>query len=119
MAVNPQSPGVFVQESVAAPAGIAGVSTSEGGFVGFSQKGLENTAVRATSFDIWQRFFGSETSLSPTPTAVRAFFNEGGQVLSFVRVLPADAVLAEGSVLGDTSNSDAPVAAGAGGPTHG
>jgi phage tail sheath protein FI len=111
MAVNPQSPGVFVQEIPAAPPGIAGVSTSEGGFVGFSQKGLENTAVRATSFDIWQRFFGSETSLSPTPTAVRAFFDEGGQILSFVRVLPADAVLAEGSVLKDDSITAFAVAA--------
>src|SRR3989304_2603652 len=105
MAVNPLSPGVYIQEKLAQPGPLQGVSTSEGGFVGFSRQGLENTPITAQIFDIGQTIFGGETPKSETPSTVRAFFDEGGQQLTFVRVLPTSAVAADGAILGNGSVS--------------
>jgi phage tail sheath protein FI len=66
---------------------------------------LEDTPVLCQSFDIFAAIFGGETTMSETPTAVKAFFDEGGTQLVFVRVLPSDAIAADGRVRPDASNS--------------
>lgn len=115
MAVNPLSPGVFTQEALAQRAGIVGVSTSIGAFAGYSFMGPTDEPIPCQSFDIFRAIFGDESPRSETPSAVKAFFDEGGTRVVFVRTLPRSgtpaAAKADGNVPKVGSNTNVVVAA--------
>ena len=89
-------PGVFVEERRTGQTPIQGVSTSNMGIVGFTARGPINEAVLVTSFDQFDRDFGGFTADSQLPTHVFAFFSNGGRRAYVVRVVPSDAVTADG-----------------------
>lgn len=95
-------PGVYVDEKSLRT--IEGVGTSTAAFVGITDKGpspgkiLPNgraaQPVMVTSFTDYQRTFGGYRVDSFLSYATKAFFDNGGQRLYIVRVLPADAATA-------------------------
>jgi len=89
-------PGVFVEERRTGQTPIQGVSTSNGGFAGFTARGPTNVAGLVTSFDQFDREYGGFTADSQLPTHVFAFFANGGRRAYVVRVVPADAVVSDG-----------------------
>lgn len=94
-------PGVFVQEVPSAVLPIQGVSTSTAAFIGVADKGpvpgtLTPTGqpaqpVLLTSFTDYSRNFGGFRTDSFLTYAVQAFFQNGGQSLYVVRVVPSKA----------------------------
>lgn len=88
-------PGVYVEERRRGVAPIQGVSTSTYGTAGFTLKGPVDQAVLVTSFDQFSRQFGAFTEDSAMPTHLFAFFSNGGRRAYVVRVVAADAVLAD------------------------
>ena len=92
------SPGVFIEEVSNAPQQIEAVGTSTMGIVGFTPQGPVDEAILVTSPEAFSREFGGFTSDSHCPLAVSAFFNNGGTRAYVVRVVPSDAVAAEGWV---------------------
>jgi phage tail sheath protein FI len=91
-------PGVYVQEVSSGVSPIQGVSTSTAAFVGIADKGpvpgtLLPTGQAAqplevTSFTEYSRNFGGFRADSFLTYAVQAFFQNGGQQLYVVRVIP-------------------------------
>jgi hypothetical protein len=91
-------PGVYVQEVPSAVKPIEGVSTSTAAFVGVADKGpVPGTLlptkrpaqpVLVTSFTDFTRQFGGFRTDSFLTYAVQAFFQNGGQQLYVVRVIP-------------------------------
>ncbi len=92
-------PGVYVQEVPSAVRPIEGVSTSTAAFIGVTDKGpvpgtLLPTGRAAqpllvTSFTQYTRSFGGFRTDSFLSYAVQAFFQNGGQRLYVVRVIPS------------------------------
>ncbi len=97
-------PGVYVEEVSSGIRPIEGVGTSTTAFVGVAARGVPEQASLITSFDEYRRFYGGVLAGEAgfMPLAVQAFFETGGRRAYAVRVLPADASVAE---------QDAPVAA--------
>jgi uncharacterized protein len=97
-------PGVYVQEVPPAVRPIQGVSTSTAAFIGVTDKGTvprvsatdgrRVAPVMVTSFTDYGRQFGGYRLDSFLTYAVRSFFDNGGQRLYVVRVVPADAAIA-------------------------
>ena len=91
-------PGVYVQEVPSAVKPIEGVSTSTAAFIGVADKGpVPGTLlptkrpaqpVLVTSFTDYSRQFGGFRNDSFLTYAVQAFFQNGGQQLYVVRVIP-------------------------------
>lgn len=91
-------PGVYVQEVASGVQPIQGVSTSTAAFIGIADKGpVPGTLlptkrpaqpVLITSFTEYSRQFGGFRSDSFLTYAVQAFFQNGGQQLYIVRVVP-------------------------------
>lgn len=91
-------PGVYVQESPSAVRPIEGVSTSTAAFIGIADKGpVPGTLLPkgspaypmlVTSFTEYTRAFGGFRADSFLTYAVQAFFQNGGQRLYVVRVIP-------------------------------
>lgn len=91
-------PGVYVQEVPSAVKPIQGVSTSTAAFIGIADKGpVPGTLLPAkrpaqpalvTSFTEYSREFGGFRTDSFLTYAVQAFFQNGGQQLYVVRVVP-------------------------------
>lgn len=96
-------PGVFVEERARGLAPIQGVSTSNYGTVGFTLKGPTNVATLVTSFEQFERTFGTFTEKGQVPTHLFAFFSNGGRRGFVVRVVASDAVAADGFVTSDES----------------
>lgn len=92
------SPGVFVEEVPSQVQVIPGVSTSNLGTLGFTQRGPENVATLVTSFDDFTRKFGPIISESILPLSMAAYFSNGGRRAFIVRIVPADAVAADAKV---------------------
>ena len=95
------SPGVYVEEYDSTPRAIEGVGTSTAGFIGMTVKGPTIGAPSlCTSFADFQRQFGgylSEYSHGPyrfLPSAVEAFFQNGGTRCFVSRVIPENAKVA-------------------------
>jgi phage tail sheath protein FI len=96
-------PGVYVQEVPSAVRPIQGVSTSTAAFIGVADSGpvpghLLPTGEAAqptlvTSFTEYSRQFGGFRKDSFLTYAVQAFFQNGGQSLYIVRVIPAAAAV--------------------------
>ena len=92
-------PGVYVQEVPSAVRPIEGISTSTAAFIGVADQGpvpgtLLPTGQPAqpvflTSFTEYNRQFGGFRTDSFLTYAVQAFFQNGGQSLYVVRVIPA------------------------------
>lgn len=84
-------PGVYIKEIPSGPGPIAGVSTSNLGLIGYTEKGPVNDPILSTSFVEFATTFGSFTEKGLTPTMAYAFFQNGGQRLYTVRVTASDA----------------------------
>ena len=92
-------PGVYVQEVPSAVKPIEGVSTSTAAFIGIADKGpVPGTflptrrpaqPVMVTSITEYSRQFGGFRTDSFLTYAVQAFFQNGGQRLYVIRVVPA------------------------------
>jgi phage tail sheath protein FI len=96
-------PGVYVEERRRGVAPIQGVSTSNYGTAGFTERGPTDVATLVTSFSAFERQFGGFTEDSQVPTHLFAFFANGGQRAYVVRVVASDAVEADGFVTSDWS----------------
>lgn len=90
-------PGVYVEEVSSGIRPIEGVGTSTTAFVGVAARGVPEQAALITSFDEYRRFYGGVLAGEDgfLPLAVQAFFDAGGRRAYAVRVLPADASVAE------------------------
>ena len=89
------SPGVYIEEISTGPRPIEGVSTSNAGFVGRTERGP--TAPRlVTSWPEYQRWFGDyvPAATSYLPYAIKGFFDNGGQRAFIARVTLSDAAVA-------------------------
>jgi hypothetical protein len=80
-----QAPGVTARVIRAGVPQIRGTVTSIGSMVGRARRGPQNVAVRCGSFAQWQRIFGDYDPNGYAADAVRAFFDNGGETLYFVR----------------------------------
>lgn len=89
-------PGLYMRERTSGVQPIQGVSTSTMGIVGFTSKGPTDKATLVTSFPAFERKFGGFTAKSQLPTHVYAFFANGGRRAYVVRVVPSDAIVADG-----------------------
>lgn len=85
-------PGIYVQEQSSGPGPITGVSTSNLGLLGWTNKGPVDDPTLCTSFSDFTSKFGTFTEDGLTPTMAYAFFQNGGQRAYIVRSAPADAV---------------------------
>src|SRR5437016_4229740 len=93
------NPGVYVQELPSATLPIEGVSTAVAAFIGVTDKGpVAGTIlptgrvaqpVLVTNFTQYARIFGGFRQDSFLTYAVQAFFQNGGQSLYIVRVVPS------------------------------
>jgi phage tail sheath protein FI len=81
-------PGVYVVEKASGVRTITGVATSIAAFVGFTRKGVPNTAVAISSFADFERGYGGLDRDSPLSYGVRQFFANGGTQALIVRVAP-------------------------------
>lgn len=88
-------PGVYVAEIPGGARPIEAASTSTAAFVGISEKGPDDTAVRVTSWDEFQKTYGSFIPASYIAESVYSFFNNGGRQCYIVRVTPSDAARAD------------------------
>jgi len=84
------SPWIYTQEIPASPAPPPGVSTSNFGVVGWTEKGPANQAVLITSVEQFYKIFGNIIPEGEVPLSVIAFFANGGLRAYVVRVVPAD-----------------------------
>lgn len=83
------APGVYVEEIEIGGKPIEGVSTSTAGFLGQTERGP--TAPRlVTSFDQFQRIYGSYIEDSYLAYAVDGFFRNGGQRCFIARIVSID-----------------------------
>ncbi|KAF5420494.1 MAG: hypothetical protein C5S41_13320 [Candidatus Methanomarinus sp.] len=91
------SPGVYIKEFESGAKPIEGVSTSTGGFLGVTEKGLAiGLPEPITSFADFKRKFGNYLPESYgkyrfLPYAVDSFFTNGGSRCYVMRVIPNDA----------------------------
>src|ERR1700748_2783830 len=91
-------PGVYVQEAPSAVKPIDGVSSSTAAFIGFADKGpVPGTLLPSgrtaqpllvTSFTEYARNFGNFRTDSYLTYAVKSFFQNGGNSLYVIRVIP-------------------------------
>ena len=86
MPATPTYPGVYIEEVPSGVRTITGVSTSVTAFVGYTQKGPVNKAVRVFDFGAFERKFGGLAKDSEIGYAVRQFFLNGGAEAWIVRV---------------------------------
>lgn len=91
-------PGVYVEEVSGGVKPIEGVSTSTAAFIGEAGRGIPGLAQFVTSFADFERAFGGYApgDAGILATAVDGFFAAGGARAYVVRVLPDDAIKAEG-----------------------
>lgn len=92
------SPGVFVEEVPSAVQTVQSVSTSNMGIVGAAERGPTNVATLITSNVQFQSIFGGLLRDSRGPLSMSAYFANGGRRAYYVRVAPADAVLATAEI---------------------
>jgi len=94
-------PGVYVEEKRSGLAPIQGVSTSNMGTVGFTERGPSDVATLVTSFPNFQDTFGAFIAASQMPTHVFAFFANGGRRAYVVRVTGSGSAKAMGYLTSD------------------
>lgn len=94
--VNPLYPGIYTQEVPSGKVSPAGVSTSNGAFVGFTPRGPVNEPEVVTNWSQFVARFGSFDTRTELPTHLYAFFANGGQRAYINRCVGAGAVKASG-----------------------
>lgn len=92
------SPGVFIEEVPSSVQVVQPVSTSNMGIIGATQRGPTDVATLVTSFPQFERLFGPQIAESRTSLSMGAFYANGGRRAYVVRVMPGDAVIADGYV---------------------
>jgi hypothetical protein len=102
MAPDFLSADVITSEVQGNSAQIPTASTSAFGIAGYSPRGPEGTATIVTSFQQFATTFGSFTKKSLNAYAATAYFNNGGNILVFVRALHSDALYATATFDGPT-----------------
>ncbi|MFL6621181.1 MAG: phage tail sheath family protein [Sulfurifustaceae bacterium] len=88
-------PGVYVEEIPGGARPIEAAGTSTAAFVGVAEKGPDSGAQRVTSWEEFQKNFGSFFPSSYLAESVYSFFNNGGRQCYIVRVTPSDAAAAD------------------------
>ena len=83
-------PGVYVQEVSSGVRPIQAASTSIAAFLGITEKGPLNEAVRVFNFTEYQNLYGSFLASSYLSHAVFQFFNNGGTQCYVTRVAGAN-----------------------------
>jgi phage tail sheath protein FI len=91
-------PGVYVEEIPGGARPIEAAGTSTAAFVGVAERGPDDAALRVTSWEEFQKSYGSFTPASYLAEAVFSFFNNGGRQCYIVRVAPSDAARASVSL---------------------
>ena len=91
-------PGVYVEEVSSGIRPIESASTSTCAFVGLSEMGPDDDAVRVTSWTEFQRYFGSYITDGYLAHSVFQFFNNGGSQCYIVRITRSDAATADVTV---------------------
>ncbi len=86
MPIQPNYPGVYVQEIPSGVRTITGVSTSVTAFLGVAKRGPINKAVHVLSLSDYERSFGGLSADSPMSYAVSQFFLNGGTEAWVVRL---------------------------------
>ena len=89
-----QSADVFIEEVPQAQAPV-GVSASEMGVCGFTQRGPINTPIKVNSLTQYNQTFGPNITTSLVPMTVEQFFTNGGQTAIVSRVVPINSVLGQ------------------------
>src|SRR5215831_7888421 len=92
-------PGVYVEEIPGGARPIEAAGTSTAAFVGVAQMGADTGAQRVTSWEEFQKSFGTFFSGSYLAESVFSFFNNGGRQCYIVRVTPDDAAAATVTLL--------------------
>lgn len=112
------SPGVIVQRDQAATQVVAQVSTANVGVAGWFERGPDNEAQFLTGVNDLRRVFGSAVPFvrSKAYASLIAYFGNGGRRAYVVRVSPADAVTATGSLHAQRYAQHIETGAGAVGP---
>jgi phage tail sheath protein FI len=87
---NPTYPGVYVQEVASGVRPIEAVSTSTPAFVGLTEMGPTEEALRITSWTEYQRYYGLFINDGWVAQSVFHFFNNGGRQCYIVRVARSD-----------------------------
>lgn len=87
MAANLTAPGVYIEEEPSGARSIVGVSTSITAFIGRTQRGPADDAVRIDNFGDYERIFGGLWSQSDMGHVVRQFYQNGGRSAIIVRVM--------------------------------
>jgi phage tail sheath protein FI len=77
---------VYVQEVASGVRPIESASTSTAAFVGLTEMGPDDEALRITSWTEYQRFYGSFIKDGYLPASVFQFFNNGGRQCYILRV---------------------------------
>lgn len=103
------SPGVYVEEFESGGKPMEGVGTSTAGFIGLAERGpIEGIPQLVTNFADFRRKYGGYLSENEfgeyrfLAYAVEHFFINGGSRAFIMRVAPADAACAQGSVPAET-----------------
>src|SRR5262249_58208261 len=78
MPTTPTYPGVYIEEIPSGVHTIIGVATSITAFLGRTERGPANEAIRLTSFGEFERTFGGLDPNYAVSYAVRDFFDNGG-----------------------------------------
>jgi hypothetical protein len=87
-------PGVYVEEIPGGARPIEAAGTSTAAFVGVTEKGPNDAVLRVTSWEEFQKNYGSFVPESYMAEAVYSFFNNGGRQCYIARVTPSDAAKA-------------------------
>jgi hypothetical protein len=100
---NSQSPGVTVEEGRIGVPRVDTTQITKTGFIGVAERGPVGVATELTSFEDYRRVFGGFLADSQLPTAVQAYFGEGGQFAYVVRVVHYTDVLDPASKTSETA----------------
>lgn len=87
------TPGIFEEEAPAAPPAVV-VRDDVAAFVGLTERGPIDRAVRLERWEDFRAVFGSRSDAFALPDAVEGFFANGGRVCDVVRVLHRAALVA-------------------------
>jgi len=92
------SAGIFIEERESGSTAIQAVSTSTFATAGFTLKGRTSEPILVTGLEDFFNKFGGFTNKSLLPTAVTAFYSNGGTRAFIVREVAGDAVKATGDI---------------------
>ena len=98
MATATSYPGVYIEEIPGGARPIEAASTSTAAFVGEAIRGPDDEALRVTSWDGFEKYYGSFFSGSYLAESVYQFYNNGGRQCYIVRITRSDADTADVTV---------------------